>query len=131
MRTSFPTVHNEPVQLIQAAREFDLPVIDLIALAPAYHETEAQRLAHEAANRPFDLKAGPVLRANLLRLEPAEHVLLLTFHHIVSDGWSTVLFWRELGALLPSCCRGASFALGRIADSVRGLFGLAAAMASR
>ena len=49
--------------------------------------------------RPFDLGAGPLLRARLLRLGDAEHVLLVTMHHIVSDGWSLGVLVREVGAL--------------------------------
>ena len=99
LRTTFMTIDGEPMQVIGPAAEMALPVFDLSDLLGSSRQAEVIRLTAEAANRPFDLKAGPVLRANLLRLEPAEHVLLLTFHHIVSDGWSTVLFWRELGAL--------------------------------
>ena len=75
------------------------PSIDLRALAGDEREAEARRLAGEEAQRPFDLARGPLLRATLLRLGGDEHVLLLTMHHIVSDGWSMGVFVRELAAL--------------------------------
>src|SRR6185295_4141865 len=62
-------------------------------------ESEAARLAGEIADHPFDLVAGPVLRAALLRLAADEHAILLVLHHIVTDGWSMPLLVRELTAL--------------------------------
>src|SRR5262249_17522043 len=58
-----------------------------------------ERLAAEEAGRSFDLATGPLVRAVLLRLSEAEHVLLLTMHHIVSDGWSMGIALRELARL--------------------------------
>jgi amino acid adenylation domain-containing protein len=65
-----------------------------------------QRLSSEEAQRPFDLARGPLLRASLLKLAPQEHVLLLTVHHIVSDGWSLGVLNRELGALYGAYSQG-------------------------
>ncbi len=70
-------------------------------------EAEALRLAIEESARPFDLAAGPLFRAALLRLSPEEHFLLVTAHHIVFDGWSRTVLHRELAALY------AAFAAGR------------------
>ena len=67
---------------------------------------EALRLAAEEALRPFDLSGGPLLRVTLLRLDRQEHVLLLTIHHIVSDGWSTAVLFRELSALYAAYSTG-------------------------
>jgi amino acid adenylation domain-containing protein len=74
-----------------------------VELAPA--DTLASFLAREVA-RPFDLRAAPAIRALLVRVTADEHVLLLTFHHIITDGWSTAVFQRELGALYGACRRG-------------------------
>ena len=57
------------------------------------------KLAREEARQLFDLVQGPLLRATLLRLAAEEHVLLLVLHHIISDGWSHGVFWRELAVL--------------------------------
>ena len=55
---------------------------------------------------PFDLVRGPLARGRLVRLAEAKHVLLITIHHIVSDGWSTGVFARELGQLYRAFVRG-------------------------
>ena len=64
--------------------------------------------SEEEARRPFDLIDGPLLRAHLLRLSETEHVLLLTMHHIVSDGWSMGVFVQELAALYDAYIAGRS-----------------------
>ncbi|HBL31543.1 MAG TPA: hypothetical protein DD490_32375, partial [Acidobacteria bacterium] len=83
-----------------------LPRIDLSALPPAQRTAEAHRTTQAEAGEPFDLAAGPLWRARLLHLEPAEHRLLLTFHHAIVDGWSLDLLERELAVLYPAFCRG-------------------------
>jgi amino acid adenylation domain-containing protein len=72
------------------------------------HEREIQvhTLAREEAQRPFVLEQGPLVRTTLLRLNAEEHVLLVTIHHIVSDGWSQGVFWRELQALYEAFATG-------------------------
>jgi amino acid adenylation domain-containing protein len=104
LRTSFPAVDGAPVQSIAPAAPFVIPRIDLAALpAPA---AEAERLALQEARRTFDLERGPVWRLALLRLGETEHTLLLTLHHIASDGWSISLFVRELTVLYEAFCHG-------------------------
>jgi amino acid adenylation domain-containing protein len=99
LRTRFGVVDGRPVQLVEARVEIDVAVTDLSGLAPAERETEAARLAAIEAQRPFDLTAGPLLRVGLLRLAPADWVLLVTTHHIVSDAWSVGILFRELTEL--------------------------------
>ncbi|HEV8335455.1 MAG TPA: amino acid adenylation domain-containing protein [Candidatus Polarisedimenticolia bacterium] len=126
LRTTFPIVDGLPVQVIQApARRTGTPdekldsgdsaggwhgqemsIIDLSALPHAEREEAAQRRAAEAACEPFDLARGPLRRASLLKLGEQDHVLLLSFHHIVSDGWSTEIFLRELAALYAAFREG-------------------------
>ncbi|HXO22735.1 MAG TPA: condensation domain-containing protein, partial [Thermoanaerobaculia bacterium] len=107
LRTTFPTIDGLPVQRIAAAGAVALPVVDLGAIAePA--AAEARRLYLEEGRQPFDLAAGPLLRPLLLRLAPRRHELLVTLHHIVSDGWSLGLLVRELGALYPAFAAGGS-----------------------
>src|SRR5207244_9336218 len=60
----------------------------------------------EEASIPFDLGRGPLLRGKLLRLGEEEHVLLLSMHHIVSDGWSVGVLVRELGVLYEAYAGG-------------------------
>jgi amino acid adenylation domain-containing protein len=99
LRTAFPVAGAEPVQSVGSAEDFHLPVVDLTALGV---DGEAWRLTSEEAIRPFDLQRGPVFRALLLRLAADRHRLLVTMHHIVSDGWSLGVFVRELAVLYPS-----------------------------
>ena len=97
LRTTFPLVGEHPVQCIAERGSISLPVIDLTGLPEADREGEAQRLAAEEFRRPFDLSHGPLLRVNLLRLGDKEHLLLLTLHHIVYDGWSMGILVQENG----------------------------------
>ncbi|NPD30072.1 condensation domain-containing protein, partial [Corallococcus exiguus] len=107
LRTTFAPRQPEPVQVIHTTVDFSLPVVDLSALGEAALE-ESRRLASAEAVRPFDLTRGPLLRAQLLRLAPTEHVLLLTMHHIVSDGWSMGVLVRELVAFYEAFREGRS-----------------------
>jgi amino acid adenylation domain-containing protein len=99
LRTTFAEHDGTPFQLIGAAHAQLLPLLDLRGLPAAERTTTARELARIEAQRPFDLVAGPLLRTTLLRLDADEHVLLLTFHHIVFDGWSLGVFMDELTAL--------------------------------
>ena len=101
LRTVFAVAGGSPVQVItpaEAAAPPPLPRIDLAALPPPARQREGERLAAAEAARPFDLAAGPLWRAVLLRLGAADHLLLVTLHHIVADGWSLVVLGKELGA---------------------------------
>ncbi|HEX8558916.1 MAG TPA: amino acid adenylation domain-containing protein, partial [Pyrinomonadaceae bacterium] len=106
LRTSFADSGGRPVQVVHDPRPLGLPLADLSGLPEPVREREALRLAVEEAHRPFDLSAAPLMRAGLLRLGPQEHVLLVTTHHIVSDGWSMGVFVRELSALYGAFLRG-------------------------
>jgi amino acid adenylation domain-containing protein len=99
LRTRFPRIDGEPVQEVAPAPDLPLPVIDLADLPRPVREAEEARRIAEAWDQPFDLEAGPVLRASLLRRSAAEHALLLGLHHIVTDGWSMELLTGELAAL--------------------------------
>ncbi|MCE6981566.1 amino acid adenylation domain-containing protein, partial [Pseudomonas frederiksbergensis] len=98
LRTTFNNVDGEAVQCIATEGVgFALAVHDL-----AHHtdvEGELTRLAGDEAHAPFDLEQGPLIRGRLVRLSDDEHVLLVTMHHIVSDGWSMSVLTRELGTL--------------------------------
>ncbi len=105
LRTAFLDRHGVPVQVVRYAVDIDVPLVE--ADGP-----EAQsRLLREGAARPFDLSRAPLLRAQLLRCSDSEHVLQLVVHHIVSDGWSSELMVRELGALYAAQRSGGAPAL--------------------
>ncbi|MDQ3173551.1 MAG: amino acid adenylation domain-containing protein, partial [Acidobacteriota bacterium] len=99
LRTTYAAVDGTPVQIIAPNLTLRLPIIDLKHLPESRREAETLRLVTEKARLPFDLAHGPLIRATLLRLDEAEHVLLSTIHHIAADGWSTGVFSRELGVL--------------------------------
>jgi amino acid adenylation domain-containing protein len=106
LRTRFPDEGGVPVQLIEPPGPLPLAVTDLHMRED--RESEALRLAREEAARPFDLARGPLLRVSLLRLSGERHLLLLTLHHIISDGWSSGVLVRELEALYEGFVAGRS-----------------------
>ncbi|MFE8605167.1 non-ribosomal peptide synthetase [Archangium violaceum] len=106
LRTTFATQQDQPVQIIASHGSLPLQVVDLSAVPSAEREAEIRRLTTQEALKPFDLGRGPVLRALLLRLEERQHVLMLTMHHIVSDGWSMGVLVRELAALYEASTQG-------------------------
>jgi amino acid adenylation domain-containing protein len=106
LRTTFRPVDGGAVQVVHPAAPVRVPLVDLSGLAPEAGERAARRLAEEDAERPFDLRRGPLLRVALLRLRADEHVLLVGMHHVVGDGWSMGVFFRELYALYAAEARG-------------------------
>ncbi|MBW4497711.1 MAG: amino acid adenylation domain-containing protein [Oscillatoria princeps RMCB-10] len=99
-RTNFTTgEEGQPVQIIASTLNLKLLVVDLLHLPESSREIEAQQLANEEGNRPFNLEQEPLLRGTVLQLGETEYVLLLTMHHIISDGWSLGIFIRELTEL--------------------------------
>ncbi|HEX6747843.1 MAG TPA: amino acid adenylation domain-containing protein [Longimicrobium sp.] len=106
LRTTFAEADGSPVQVIAPFGGFALPVEDLSALGEADREAAAARRVQEEAARPFDLSAGPLFRAALLRLGDEDHLLLVSMHHIVGDGWSLGVLLRELSALYAAYREG-------------------------
>ncbi|MGZ3459450.1 MAG: condensation domain-containing protein, partial [Archangium sp.] len=106
LRTTFASEEGQPVQRIAPALALALPVESLEALPEEQRAAVARQRAEEEARRPFDLEKGPLVRAQLLRLAADEHVLLLTLHHIICDGWSMSVLERELKALYEALSRG-------------------------
>ena len=106
LRTRFETVEGQGVQVIDLPGGFRLELSDLSGLAASEREAQARRLLLEEASRPFDLTAGPLFRAKLLRLEAERHLLLVAMHHIVSDGWSIGVLAQEVTALYAAYSQG-------------------------
>jgi amino acid adenylation domain-containing protein len=106
LRTTFETGGGLPVQRIRPPSAVPLPVADLSALPADRRAAAARRVALLEAEQPFDLARGPLLRAVLVRLGGDDHVLLLTPHHLVFDGWSMEVLFRELAALYAAFSRG-------------------------
>ena len=105
LRTNFLTEAGQPLLRVAAERDWSLAVADLSALARTDQETEVERQAVAAAGERFAAHDS-LLRAKLLRLDPERHVLLLTMHHIVCDGWSMGVLRRELRELYEAFSAG-------------------------
>ncbi|HHK5808452.1 TPA: amino acid adenylation domain-containing protein, partial [Serratia marcescens] len=97
LRSRFVTVEGQPQAHILPADALPLTVHDLRRQQDA--QSQARQLAQRLTEAPFDLTQGPLVRAALIRLADEEHLFLLICHHIISDGWSTGILLRELGAL--------------------------------
>nr|WP_279635659.1 non-ribosomal peptide synthetase [Corallococcus carmarthensis] len=111
LRTTFHQHQGQPTQHIHVPVDWTLPVVDLSALPEPQREEESQRLANEEARRPFSLDKGPLLRSMLVRLAEDEHLLFVTMHHIVSDGWSMGILVREMVAFYEAFTTGGTPAL--------------------
>lgn len=107
LRTIFKTVDGVPMQVVVDHARVELPLIDLSAMPEAEREEEVRRILALEGRRPFNLSEGPLIRCHLLRLTASEHIVLVTTHHIVTDGWSMGIFDRELMELYEA------FAMGR------------------
>ncbi|MET5647940.1 amino acid adenylation domain-containing protein [Serratia marcescens] len=104
LRSRFVTVEGQPQAHILPADALPLTVHDLRGRQDA--QSQARQLAQRLTEAPFDLTQGPLVRAALIRLADEEHLFLLTCHHIISDGWSTGILLRDLGALYGALRRG-------------------------
>jgi pristinamycin I synthase-3/4 len=97
LRTTFAVVNEQPVQVISASMAFNIEVVDLSERPD--RAGQAFRVAEQEISRPFDLQTGPLFRVKLVKLEPEEHLLLFTIHHIIADAWSRAVLLAELGTL--------------------------------
>jgi len=111
LRTTFRVADGEAVQFVASPSPFHLPAADLRSIPAAAREAEVMRVSRELSARPFDLRDGPLLRATLLDLGPAEQVLLLSLHQIVTDCASQEIFMDELTSIYSALATGASPAL--------------------
>ena len=108
LRTTFDTVEGKPCQIVHPYKPRKILTIDVSGLTRDDRERETFRLAGEEARTPFDLRRGPLLRATLIKVGEREHVVLITMHHIISDGWSMGVFVREIAALYDAFSHGRS-----------------------
>ncbi|MEG4309877.1 MULTISPECIES: amino acid adenylation domain-containing protein [unclassified Microcoleus] len=107
LRSTFTEVQGQPVQVIAPpVSRLLLPVIDLREVPQSDREAAVKQLSAKEAQQPFDLERGPLLGTSLLQLSEEEYVLLLTMHHIVSDGWSIGVLARELAAIYEALSAG-------------------------
>ncbi|HVH14035.1 MAG TPA: condensation domain-containing protein, partial [Longimicrobium sp.] len=106
LRTVFRLFGETPRQVVLPPAPLSLHLTDLSTQEPDARAASLKTLIEEESNRPFDLAAGPLFRARLVRLAAEEHVLVVGMHHIVSDGWSLGILVREVRALHEAFARG-------------------------
>ncbi|HKY28110.1 MAG TPA: condensation domain-containing protein, partial [Pyrinomonadaceae bacterium] len=106
LRTVFRTVDEEPVQIVLPDQSFTLETIDVTDRPAEEREDKALRLLTEAAARPFDLVNEAAFRTLLIKLGDQDHILFVNAHHIVSDGWSMAILFRELGLFYEANAAG-------------------------
>jgi amino acid adenylation domain-containing protein len=106
LRTSFPVIDGEPVQIVHPFSRLSLPTVDLSHLGEAEREAIDAKLAKTALDQPFELKTGPLVRLVMIRHSDQNHSVLCVLHHIVSDGWSRGILIREVSALYQAFGRG-------------------------
>src|SRR5579862_2222025 len=107
IRTIFASSSDgEPRQSVLPTMPIHLAVNDLSHLPETERENAALRIARDEAKKPFDLTSGPLLRTSLIRLAQEEHILVLVMHHIITDGWSMSVFFRELATFYQASIDG-------------------------
>jgi amino acid adenylation domain-containing protein len=106
LRTGFKIINGQPVQAITSNVELKILEIDLRSLPETERDREVERLIAAEAQQAFDLSQAPLLRAKLLQLSDSNWVLLLSTHHIISDGWSMGIFIQELATLYQAFWTG-------------------------
>ncbi|MEH2067463.1 MAG: amino acid adenylation domain-containing protein [Nostoc sp.] len=106
LRTTIAAQNGKPILAIAPFLEFSLPIVNLSELPESKRLEQMQQLATQEAQQPFSLEQGPLLRSTLLQLSNTEHLLLMTIHHIVSDGWSIGILIQEVAALYDAFLQG-------------------------
>ena len=105
-RTTFAMTGEGPVQIVSPFRPPHWVEVDLLRLPREQRRQEAARLVEQEANQPFDLEKGPLARFLLIEIEPEDHVLVLTMHHIIGDQWSFGVIGSEFASFYNAFCRG-------------------------
>lgn len=106
LRTTFETVDGTPSQVVASSIHLKLYVVDLRAEPDESREAEVARITFAETRHSFDLVHGPLIRATLLKLPNNENILMVVMHHIVSDGWSLGLFYKELSTVYTAFSAG-------------------------
>ena len=114
LRTTYRVIHDDATQVIAEQLSIEMALIDLSPLPSSSREDEAHRIVQEESAKGFDLAAEPILRARLLKLDEADHILFLNTHHIASDGWSTGVLLNDLAALYQAAKDNTSAALAEL-----------------
>lgn len=111
LRTFFPQSAGRPAQRVLPWQPVTLPLVNLYDVPLLIREAQVIRLAEEHIREPFALDQPPLWRGRLYQVEADDYLLLLVFHHMVVDGWSMGVFYRELAALYAARCSGSPVSL--------------------
>lgn len=114
LRTTYDETDGEPIPRINPVPREMLTILDLQSLNKSAQDIRVKLLAKEEAEHPFDLKIVPLVRIRLLKLGELDHVLLVTLHHIVCDGWSIGIFVREIAELYDALISNRSSLLPKL-----------------
>src|SRR6202140_713088 len=106
LRTVFESVDGVALQLVLPEAKVAVPVLDLTDLPQSQRKAIALRIASEEGKKPFDLTRGPLFRTVLLKLDPDQYILVLAMHHIITDGWSISILFRELAHCYEAFTKG-------------------------
>ncbi len=106
LRTTISVIDEVPVQVIAPSIKISLPTHDLTTVPQFEREARAMQIASEEARDPFNLVEGPLMRSTVLKLSENEYVLLVTCHHLITDGLSQDVFLRELAHLYGTFSTG-------------------------
>ena len=118
LRASFATTEEQLVRITSSAMHLNLTFVDLCSLSYTVQESEVVRLEAQEAQRLFDFVYGPMLRVTLFRLDSDTHILQLTMHHIIGDGWSISILWRKFSTLYSAYPKDRSSPLYGLAYSI-------------
>ena len=114
LRTRFTIVDAGPVQTVTSCKPLDRVIVDLSGFTGPEQERDVEEWARKNAYRPFDLTAGVLVRATVLRLAETEHVAFVTIHHIAADAWSIAILVRELALLYEAFHSNRSLSLPEV-----------------
>jgi uncharacterized protein Usg len=106
LRSVFVEINGKPLQKVLPHADVRLEIVDLRMIPGAEREKRAHEIAVGEAYRSFDLGVGPLLGNTLIRLDDEEHLLLVTMHHVITDGWSMGVLSQELELLYNGFCHG-------------------------
>ncbi|GHO82466.1 non-ribosomal peptide synthetase/type I polyketide synthase [Dictyobacter formicarum] len=106
LRTSFPVRNGTAIQYVHPWQPFKLIAIDLHSIAASQRLPQVKQLAEDEVRHPFDVAHGPLVRSRLYQLAKDEALFLVVVHHLVADGWSMGIFFRELSTFYSAFCRG-------------------------
>lgn len=114
LRTTFSNVDGTVLQILHPVEAVQIPVEDLSSSSETERDDLISKYISEEINTVFDLETGPLVKFKLLKLEENEHVVLLTMHHIISDGWSMGIFVREFAQIYDAIVSNKEIALSPV-----------------